>query len=128
MNFQQVGKWSSYLPLKTRNRIFFYILTNSLPATVAPVVTPEPEVYLEGKHLVRGKIVHTKVQESFYGYQAKMLVKTEQGHKLWGTLPSCVDFDYRGEVEFFATFDKGINGMSYYKRPTKVKVLSEITA
>lgn len=100
----------------------------TLPVTAAPVATPEPEVYLEGKHLVRGTIVHTKVQESFYGFQAKMLVKTEQGHKLWGTLPSCVDFEYRGEVEFSATFEKGTNGMSYYKRPTKVKVLSEITA
>jgi hypothetical protein len=101
------------------------IAVNAMAMPVTPK-EPEPEVYIEGKQLVHGTVVHTKVQEGYYGMQWKMLVKTPEGAKLWGTLPACVDFDYRGEIEFTATFEKGENGMSYYKRPTKVKTLSEI--
>jgi hypothetical protein len=92
------------------------------------VTAPEPEVYIgEGRMTVRGTIVQTKLQEvmqvSYYSptHVYKMLVKTPEGAKLWGTLPSAVDPEYRGEIEFTATFTKGDNGMTWFKRPSKVK-------
>lgn len=95
---------------------------------VKPAPIPEPEVYIgEGRMTVRGTIVHTKLQEvmqfSYYSptNAYKMLVKTPEGAKLWGTLPSAVDPEYRGEIEFTATFTKGDNGMTWFKRPAKVK-------
>lgn len=95
---------------------------------VKPAPIPDPEVYIgEGRMTVRGTIVHTKLQEvmqfSYYSPMNayKMLVKTPEGAKLWGTLPSAVDPEYRGEIEFTATFTKGDNGMTWFKRPAKVK-------
>lgn len=95
---------------------------------VKPAPIPDPEVYIgEGRITVRGTIVHTKLQEvmqfSYYSptNAYKMLVKTPEGAKLWGTLPSAVDPEYRGEIEFTATFTKGDNGMTWFKRPAKVK-------
>lgn len=95
---------------------------------VKPAPIPDPEVYIgEGRITVRGTIVHTKLQEvmqfSYYSptNAYKMLVKTPEGAKLWGTLPSGVDPEYRGEIEFTATFTKGDKGMTWFKRPAKVK-------
>lgn len=96
---------------------------------VKPAPIPEPEVYIgEGRMTVRGTVVHTKAEDkmAYYAYNRpaitfKMLVKTTEGAKLWGTLPSAVDPEYRGEIEFTATFTKGDNGMTWFKRPAKVK-------
>ena len=83
----------------------------------------EPEVYAEaGRYEVTGELVHVKAEEGFYGMQYKMLVKTPNGCKLWGKLPSSLDSVFRGNITFTATFEPGKNGLSYFKRPSKVKV------
>lgn len=83
----------------------------------------EVEVYVSGKQTVKGQVIFTKITNSeFYGISRKMLVKTAEGAKLWGTLPSAVEIDYRGEIQFTATFEPGQNGMSYFKRPSKVSI------
>lgn len=83
----------------------------------------EVEVYVSGKQTVNGQVIFTKITNSeFYGISRKMLVKTAEGAKLWGTLPSAVEIDYRGEIQFTATFEPGQNGMSYFKRPSKVSI------
>lgn len=85
------------------------------------------EVYLEGKHKVIGTLVATKVQyDPLYGPQYKMLVTTAEGFKLWGTLPRSLSDDDKGkQVTFSATFTKGKDGLSYYKRPTSAAVIGE---
>lgn len=81
----------------------------------------EPEVYLPaGRHQVEGEVVHVKVEEGYYGTTRKMLVKTAQGHKLWGSLPGAMDTEFRGWISFSAQFEPGKNGMTWFKRPTKV--------
>jgi hypothetical protein len=83
----------------------------------------EPEVYLQaGRQHVTGEVVYVKVEEGYHGFTRKMLVKTPQGHKLWGSLPGCLDFDYRGWISFSADFEPGKNGMTWFKRPTKVSI------
>ena len=105
-------------------------VTVSALEKVKPAPIPDPEVYIgEGRMTVRGTVVHTKAEDTiaYYAYNRpaitfKMLVKTPEGAKLWGTLPACVPSDYRGEIEFTATMEKGSNGMTWFKRPAKVKI------
>jgi len=44
-----------------------------------------------GKVTVTGEIISTKWQESMYGSTQKMIVKTEDGWKLWVTVPSSIE-------------------------------------
>lgn len=86
-------------------------------------VSNEPEVYMEeGRHTVKGTIAFIKsYYDATYGALTKMMVTTEAGHKLFGTCPSCVPSDAQGKVvQFTATFSRGKNGMTFYKRPSKV--------
>lgn len=81
----------------------------------------EPEVYLEGRKTIIGKVVSTKLVDGFrYGtYDLKMLVKTEEGHKLWGTVPAALDVSECTDLQISltATFKPGKNGMTYFSRP-----------
>lgn len=92
-------------------------------ALPVPPREEEPEVYMAaGRYQVEGELVHVKVDDGYYGLTYKMLVKTAEGAKLWGSLPSSVPTDYRGWISFSAQFEPGTNGMSWFKRPTKVSV------
>jgi len=44
-----------------------------------------------GKVTITGEILSTKWQESMYGSTRKMIVKTEDGWKLWVTVPSSIE-------------------------------------
>lgn len=78
----------------------------------------------EGKVAVKGVVVSTKLYEDYYGVSAKMTVRLENGATVYGTLPNIVDINYRGEIEFKATFThaKGDSTHAFYKRPSSVKV------
>lgn len=79
-----------------------------------------PELYMEGKQTVTGEIVMVKIEnDPMYGPSTKMLVKTAEGHKLYGTMPKALPFESEGKtVTFTATFKPGKGGMTYYSRPT----------
>jgi hypothetical protein len=49
-----------------------------------------------GRVTVTGEIVSTKYQESAYGSTLKMIVKTDDGWKLWVTLPDSIYRDIKG--------------------------------
>jgi hypothetical protein len=85
----------------------------------------ELEVYLEGKQFVSGVIVMVKPEnDPMYGPSLKMLVKTAEGHKLYGTMPKALPMESTGKtVKFSATFKPGKGGMTYYSRPTQAEVI-----
>lgn len=85
----------------------------------------ELEVYLEGKQTVIGELVFTKPEYSdAYGHTVKMMVKTAEGHKLYGTMPAALPDDCKGKmVTFSATFKPGKNGLTYYSRPTQAEII-----
>lgn len=83
----------------------------------------------EGKQTVKGTIVRVKAYEDFYGMQLKMTVELENKSTVYGTLPKCVPMDYRGKIEFKATFEqaKDDNTHAFFKRPSSVEIESDIS-
>ncbi len=86
-----------------------------------------------GRLQVEGTVLSTKYQESPYGETLKMLVKTDAGWKVWGTVPSVLEIFTDGDVQrglqhgdrirFTATVtpsDKD-DKFGFFKRPTKAE-------
>lgn len=81
----------------------------------------------DGRRSISGKVISTKWQEGDYGTTAKMLVKEDDGNKVWGTVPESLfreghDLDgMKGlRVEFTATVERSRDDehFGFYKRPT----------
>lgn len=87
----------------------------------------------EGKQAVQGELINTKIQEGQYGDTIKMLVKLDNGSKVFGTFPnklwdSIEDHEtikslYGAKIQFTATFTQNNDSFSFYSRPSKVSVL-----
>lgn len=101
-----------------------------------------------GRATVTGEVVSVKLKESQFGDSFKWLVKTDDGNKVWGTIPTSVleaarwaRYDERfneGElycyqqhlvgktVKFTATFEVSAddNHFGFYKRPSNPEVLA----
>lgn len=77
-----------------------------------------------GKQVVKGKVVSTKVYQDYWGVSAKMMVRLENGATVYGSLPGIVDINYRGTIEFKATFEqaKDDSTHAFFKRPSSVKI------
>lgn len=124
-SWEQNGLEVAYAYLKGPWKDLVEAAAAHLESELQNKVVAEPEVYMEeGRHTVTGKIAVIKpVNDPLYGPSWKMMVVTEQGHKLWGTRPSALTQEDQGHIiTFTAAFSKGKNGMSYFKRPTKVMV------
>lgn len=95
-----------------------------------------------GKREVEGVIVSTKTQHGDYGSTLKMLVKQDDGNKVWGTVPRKVEdlafssTDDDGNVtegielvgqriRFTAQVERSSDDphFGFFKRPTKVEVI-----
>lgn len=90
---------------------------------------PEPEVppAPEGKVVVEGVIVHTEWRESQYGGSTKMIVKADEGWKVWSTLPASLSGADKGDrVRFTATLARSDrdDAFAFASRPTKGLVLA----
>jgi len=101
-----------------------------------------------GRHLVTGEVLKTEVRSSMYGDVLKMLVKTDGGFLLWGTVPACLEIieetkkegtdtwtEQRGlqrgdRVEFTATLTRSDRDekFGFFKRPTKARLVELVTA
>lgn len=90
----------------------------------------------DGNATVTGTIIYTKLDDGMYGLVRKMMVKLDDGNKVFGTMPSSIenaiwgdndhDFSPVGvKVTFTATFTPKKDDVyfSYYKRPTKGRVI-----
>jgi hypothetical protein len=99
---------------------------------------------VEGKAVViTGTVLSTKEDRGFYGTQLKMLVLDDRNFKVWGTVPSALDYsqewvseagDYnitpaveKGDrVTFTASVEakEGETSFGYFKRPRKASFVS----
>lgn len=84
----------------------------------------------EGKIDISGKIVGVRFQDSIYGGSFKMTVVSDQGFKIFGTIPNSFMemvesmYDLKGKsVSFSATVQRSQNDnkFGFFKRPTKAK-------
>lgn len=87
------------------------------------------EVPTGGRILVEGTILSIKTQEGIYGLQVKMLVESDEGWKVWGTLPSSLNdagVDRGSRVRFIASIERSSDDalFGFFKRPTQATVVS----
>lgn len=90
-----------------------------------------------GRTTITGVIVSVKAEETFYTYSGgvtlKMLVETDEGFRLWGTMPRSLEGNYNtvsaeeGDVVTFtatltASDDDPLFG--FFKRPTKASIVA----
>ena len=91
----------------------------------------------EGRTTVTGVIVSIKAEETFYTYSGgvtlKMLVETEEGFRLWGTMPRALEGNYNtvsaeegDTVTFTATLTASDDDplFGFFKRPTKASIVA----
>lgn len=78
-----------------------------------------------GKQTVEGTVVSTKWQDNDFGSTLKMLVVTDEGWKVFGTVPSSIEVEKGTRVRFNATVSQSNNDplFGFFKRPTKAQVL-----
>lgn len=83
----------------------------------------------DGKQVIKGTVLRVKIYEDFYGIVSKMTVELENKSTVYGSLPKCVPLDYRGEIEFKATFEQAKDDKThaFFKRPSSVKIKSDIS-
>jgi hypothetical protein len=97
---------------------------------MAEAMEPEPTTDLEeGRREVVGIVKSHKWQESMYGNVHKMLVKQDDGNKVWVTVPREIDHDGSDlaglRVSFVAMVERSDKDshFGFGKRPSKAKVL-----
>lgn len=98
-------------------------------AKYASEVLPEGVTAPVGKHSVKGEVVSIKYKSSRFGGGYKMLVKLENGTKVYGTAPGGYDAEaaiHRGdEIEFSATFTKSDDPtFGFFSRPKLINISS----
>jgi hypothetical protein len=83
-----------------------------------------------GKITLRGTIVSIKTDYGQWGACTKMLVKLDDGNKVWGSIPSDISYDAeRGDtVAFVATVVKSDSDdhFGFFKRPTKARIENKV--
>ena len=91
-----------------------------------PAPEPAPESPApEGRVEVEGEVVSTKVQESVYGEQFKMLVRASEGWKVWTTIPASISPERGSKVRFTATLKPSNDDpfFAFGSRPAKASIL-----
>ena len=98
-------------------------LNEAQPTSLAP----------EDRQTVQGEILSVKFNQGAYA-QTKMLVKLDDGNKVYGTMPESIEsaiwpndhdeVNPKGvRVEFTATFERNEDHFSFYRKPTKGRVI-----
>ena len=81
-----------------------------------------------GRIEIEGEVVTTKLQESRFGTQLKMLVKHATGYMVWGTVPRAIDGLAKGDtVRFTATVEPSPSDpkFGFFSRPTGAAVVNK---
>lgn len=89
------------------------------------------EPLTEGRYEIEGEILTIQQRESDYGFVTKMLVKMDDGNKVWGTKPSKLyGIDQGARVKFTARITPSTDDkhFGFFSRPTKAEVLKEVAA
>lgn len=82
---------------------------------------------VEGRQVITGEVIFAKEVENDYGFSVKMLIKTDKGFKVYGTVPSAmletstVEEIKGRRVTLTATVSASQDdpGFGFYSRPTK---------
>lgn len=79
----------------------------------------------EGRQTIEGKVVSIKDGENDYGYWIKMLVETDEGNRVYGTIPSIIEsrVEKGTRVKFDAKVEPKEEHFGFFSRPTKAEVL-----
>ena len=81
----------------------------------------------EGRQAIKGEVVSIKWHDSEYGGTLKMVVKAEQGWKVWGSVPEAiaVEVEVGDTVTFTATVTRSDRDpkFGFFKRPTKAAII-----
>jgi hypothetical protein len=88
----------------------------------------EPCPVTDARITIAGTVLSTKWQETFNGDVLKMLVQTDAGWKVWGTVPAAIDSVKRGaRVSFSAalTISEDDPKFGFFSRPTKAVICDE---
>jgi hypothetical protein len=90
------------------------------------------EPLAEGRYVIEGEVVSTKTVESDYSAfgTLKMLVKMDDGNKVWGTVPASIECDPKGErVMFTGTVERSRDDehFGFFKRPTGATLVGSTT-
>ena len=89
------------------------------------------EAIVNGKQIITGEIISTKVVDGFaYGQRVvKMVVKDDRGFKVWGTVPRSIieanDEPLKGQRVTFTANVQASNDddkFGFFKRPTKAAI------
>ena len=92
----------------------------------------KPVPAASGRVMVKGEVLTIREQDGFYGPQIKMLVKAEDGWKVWGTVPAAIaaEVEKGSVVEFAASLKQSDNDeyFGFFSRPAKAKVFKALAA
>ena len=80
-----------------------------------------------GRINITGVVLSIKEKSSKFGTVWKMLIKTEQGYLVWGTLPTSIHIAEKGdEVSLTASVEPSDNDnkFGFFKRPTQAVLIS----
>lgn len=80
----------------------------------------------EGRTVVKGTILSVQVRDGYWGSEVKMLVKADEGFKVWSTLPSAISEAEKGDrIEFTVTLKRSDDDRSFAfgSRPSKASIL-----
>lgn len=83
-----------------------------------------------GRYTIRGEVLKIKCTDGPFP-AVKMLVKAEQGWKVWGRLPAALDAIEAGvTVEFSAAIEPSHDDpkFGFFSRPTKARVIEQAAA
>lgn len=87
---------------------------------------PELPELIEGRRELTGIVVSTKLKDTAYGFQSKMLVVLDDGNKVYGTIPASIEptvWDTREEYRVTFTAAVTVSGddehFGWFQRPTK---------
>lgn len=80
----------------------------------------------EGRASVEGEIVSIKVIDGYYGTTTKIVVKADDGWKIYGSMPSSIDAERGARIRFDAaiTVSEDDAKFGFFKRPTKAEVVA----
>ena len=108
------------------------IAAEKAAAKALEMANAKPVPVVEGRVLVKGEVLTVKEQEGFYGIQIKMLVKAEDGFKLWGTVPSALigEVEKGSMIEFNAKIQRSDDDeyFGFFSRPSKAKVIKALAS
>jgi hypothetical protein len=130
-----IGKLVQYGSISTKQSEFVKKLLSDIPARAereaaraAEAAAAKPVPVQETRMTVRGEIISIKKPVDYSPFPTRMLVKTAEGWKVWGSLPSSLRDAERG---MFVQFDAMVKRsdkdekFGFFSRPTKAVVITE---